>query len=216
MNFPPLSPGRIETHFYYPLDKHSMAPYNMARNYKGVNEMNVRSDNGMIPDKLPKHEMMRKRVQQYIGADEDTVETYWLFFHVAREILATFQNRLERFGLSDGKMYVLILLRYAPDNSMTPSELAERCEVTRGTITGLLDGLERSGLIERKNHPEDRRMLTIQLTAQGLAFIDEMLPRHFRRFGEMIKRADLSKEEQQQFMMILKKIQQGIPALLEE
>ena len=32
----------------------------------------------------------------------------------------------------------------------------------------------------------------------------------------MIKRADLSKEEQQQFITILKKIKQGIPALLEE
>ena len=86
--------------------------------------------------------------------------------------------------------------------------------MTRGTITGLLDGLERSGLIARKNHPEDRRMLTVQLTEQGLAFIDEIMPRHFRRFNEMIQRANLSKEEQKQLMTILKKIQQGIPALL--
>ncbi|GAC1356186.1 MAG: hypothetical protein NVSMB38_37430 [Ktedonobacteraceae bacterium] len=139
-----------------------------------------------------------------------------MFLHVAREILAAFQNRLERFGLSDGKLVILILLRHAPDHSLTPSELADRCEVTRGTITGLLDGLERSGLIARKNHPEDRRMLTIQLTEQGLAFIDEMMPQHFQRFGEMIKRTDLSQEELQQFMTILKKVKQGIPALLEE
>ncbi len=167
-------------------------------------------------EKLPKHEMMRRRAKEYINADEDTVETYWLFFQVAKQLLSTFQNRLERYGLSDGKMVILTLLRHAPDNTMTPSELAERCEVTRGTITGLLDGLERSGLIERKNHPEDRRMLTVQLTEQGLAFIDDIMPKHFRRFSEMIKRADLSKEEQQQFMTILKKIQQGIPALLED
>jgi len=193
-----------------------MAPYNMCMNYKGANKISLRMDTIMRPDKLSKHEMMRKRVQQFVDADEDTIETYWLFIQVAREILATFQARLERFGLSDGKLVILILLRHAPNNSLTPSELAERCEVTRGTITGLLDGLERAGLVERKNHPEDRRMLTIQLTAQGLAFIDEMLPLHFHRFGEMIKRADLSKDEQQQFMTILKKIQRGIPALLEE
>ena len=167
-------------------------------------------------DKLPKHEMMRRRAQEFINADDDTVETYWLFLHVARQILSTFQNRLERFGLSDGKMYVLILLRYAPNNTLTPSELAERCEVTRGTITGLLDGLERSGLIARKNHPDDRRMLTIQLTEQGLTFIDEVMPQHFRRFGELIKRANLSKDEQQQFVTILQKVMQGIPALLED
>ncbi len=197
--------------YNFSLDKHSMAPYNMVRNYKGVNKhMKIEME------KLPKHEMMQRRAQEYINADEDTVETYWLFFHVARQLLSTFQNRLERYGLSDGRMVILVLLRHAPNNTLTPSELAERCEVTRGTITGLLDGLERSGLILRKNHPEDRRMLTIQLTEQGLAFIDEIMPRHFRRFGEMIERANLSKEEQQQFMAILKKIQQGIPALLEE
>jgi len=182
----------------------------MGMNNKGVNDVQVGRD------KLPKYEMMRKRAQQFTGADEDTVETYWFFLHVAREILAAFQSRLERHGLSDGKLVILMLLRHAPSNTLTPSELAERCEVTRGTITGLLDGLERAGLVERKNHPDDRRMLTIQLTAQGLAFIDEILPRHFQRFGEMIKRADLTKDEQQQFMTILKKIKHGIPALLEE
>ncbi len=183
----------------------------MDVNYKGANKVDIRSDK-----LLRKTEIMRKRAQQYIGANDDTVEAYWLFLNVAREILSTFQNRLERFGLSDGKLVILILLRYAPDNSLTPSELAERCEVTRGTITGLLDGLERAGLIERKSHPEDRRMLTIQITKQGLDFIEEMMPQHFRRFGEMIKRADLSSDELRQFLTILKKIQQGIPALLEE
>ncbi len=187
-----------------------MAPYNMGGNYKEVNELQIR------PDKLPRHEMMRKQAQEVMKVDEDTVEAYWSFLHVARQILAAFQGRLERHGLSDGKLVLLMLLRYAPDSSLTPSELAERCEVTRGTITGLLDGLERAGFIERKNHPDDRRMLTIRLTEQGLAFIDEMFPRHFQRFGAMIKRANLSQDEQQQFITILKKIQHGIPALLEE
>jgi DNA-binding MarR family transcriptional regulator len=193
-----------------PIDKNSMAPYNMVRNYKGVNDVEIEID------KLPKYEMMRRRAQEYINADEDTVETYWLFFHVARQLLSTFQNQLERYGLSDGKMVLLLLLRHAPNNTLTPSELAERCEVTRGTITGLLDGLERSGLIARKNHPEDRRMLTIQLTEQGVAFIDEVVPQRFRRFNDMIQRANLSKDEQQQFMTILKKVMHGIPALLED
>jgi DNA-binding MarR family transcriptional regulator len=190
-----------------------MAPYNKDVNYKGANKLEIQADKLA---KLSKTEMMKKRAEQYIGVNGDTVEPYWLFLNVARKILSTFQNRLERIGLSDGKLVILILLRHAPNNSLTPSELAERCEVTRGTVTGLLDGLERSGLIERKSHPEDRRMLTIQLTKQGLDFIDEIMPQHFRRFGEMIKRADLSSDELQQFTAILEKIQQGIPALLEE
>ena len=162
-----------------------------------------------------RREAMKKRAKQYLGEDANSAETYLLFLQVARELLAGFQARLEEFGLSEGKLAILLMLYDAPDHSLTPSELAERCEVTRGTVTGLIDGLERSGLVERKSHLEDRRMLHIQLTPQGLTFVDEKLPQHFQRFKEMIQRAALSEVEQQQLRVSLNKIRNGVPALTE-
>lgn len=41
---------------------------------------------------------------------------------------------------------------------------AERSGVTRATITGLLDGLEKDDLVERQHRKDDRRMLSIHLT----------------------------------------------------
>ena len=39
------------------------------------------------------------------------------------------------------------------DKPLTPAELAERTGVTRATITGLVDTLERAGLVTRTPHP---------------------------------------------------------------
>ena len=162
-----------------------------------------------------KQEMMRRRAEQYLGEEACSIETYFLFLKVAREYFALSQARLAQLGLTEGKLAVLMQLHYEQDNGLTPSELAERCDVTRGTITGLLDGLERMGYIERRSSVEDRRMLTVHLTPQGVALIDESLPKHFRGMKEMIKRANLSEEEQKQFVSILKKVQAALPALTE-
>ena len=167
------------------------------------------------PPTLHKQEMMRRRAKQYLGEEADSIETYFLFLAVAREFFALSQARLAQLGLTEGKLAVLLQLHYEHDNGLTPSELAERCDVTRGTITGLLDGLERMGYIERRSSAEDRRMLTVHLTPQGVALIDESLPKHFCGMKEMIKRANLSKEEQEQLISILKKIRDALPALTE-
>ncbi|MEY2463907.1 MAG: hypothetical protein QOH64_2045, partial [Acidimicrobiaceae bacterium] len=53
------------------------------------------------------------------------------------------------------------------DRPLCPNELGERRLVTRGTVTGVLDSLEERGLVVRTPHPDDRRMLLIELTAKG-------------------------------------------------
>jgi DNA-binding MarR family transcriptional regulator len=159
--------------------------------------------------------MMRKRARQYLGEETSTVETYFTFLLVARECIALSQALLAQLGLTEGKMGVLMQLHYEQSNGLTPSELAERCDVTRGTITGLLDGLERTGFIERRHYAGDRRMLTVHLTPQGNAIIEDIMPKHFRALKEMIKRANLSEEEQRQFVATLEKIRAALPALQE-
>ena len=51
--------------------------------------------------------------------------------------------------------------------SLSPKQLAEALDLTTGTVTALLDRLERAGLVARTPHPRDRRMLQISLTPLG-------------------------------------------------
>jgi DNA-binding MarR family transcriptional regulator len=60
---------------------------------------------------------------------------------------------------------VLGLLR--DHGSMSPSQLGERLIVTRATVTGLVDSLEKRGYVRRSAHPSDRRSQIIELTPAG-------------------------------------------------
>lgn len=43
------------------------------------------------------------------------------------------------------------------------------------TVTGLLDTLERRGLVQRRPHPTDRRSLLVSITDQGRRLLDELV-----------------------------------------
>ncbi len=56
-------------------------------------------------------------------------------------------------------------------------ELAERMGVTRPTVSGVTDTLERRGLVERRGHAGDARLRTVALTAAGERTFEELFPR---------------------------------------
>jgi len=59
---------------------------------------------------------------------------------------------------------------------IAPGELAERMHVTSGTMTSLIDNLERQGLVTRRPDPDDRRRLLIDVTKDAQAILDVVLP----------------------------------------
>jgi DNA-binding MarR family transcriptional regulator len=160
---------------------------------------------------LPRHQLFLDLVRQVSEADIPSVETYVYFLRVAGDIFAQQQAFFERYELSEGKLAVLLLLRQAPQSRLTPSALAEAAGVTRGTMTGLLAGLERSGLVKRTQHPEDGRMLSIELTEPVLDLFERLLPERITRIVAFM--SSFTQEEQQQLRALLEKMERGLPAL---
>ncbi len=158
-----------------------------------------------------RYQLFLDLARQVPEADLATVETYLYFLRVASDIFANQQAFLGRYGLSEGKLGVLLLLRQAPHYRLTPSALAEAAGVTRGTMTGLLTGLERSGLVKRDEHPEDGRMFSIELTMPALDLFEQMLPERINRIMEFM--SSLTEEEQHQLRAFLEKMERGLPAL---
>src|SRR5664279_1507836 len=78
---------------------------------------------------------------------------------------------LRPLGVSAAGGLVLGILR--DHGTMSPSELGERLIVTRATVTGLLDSLERRGFVSRSANPADRRSLLVEVTPAGLAVVQE-------------------------------------------
>ncbi|WP_327308098.1 MarR family transcriptional regulator [Streptomyces sp. NBC_01298] len=118
-----------------------------------------------------------------------------------------------RFGLSTGRYRLLADLEDC-GGEKSPSQLAAGLGVSRATVTGLVDGLEREGLVARRSSREDGRATVVVLTARGAQRLRDMAPEHFRRLESMV--GGLTEAELGTFLELLDRIAQGIGALVEE
>ena len=158
---------------------------------------------------LPKYESLLQRAQRYPQVDPRAIEACLVLLRTATDILSAIERVLQRFGMSQGKFTVLMVLSRDHDSAMNPSELAQRCGVTRATMTGLLEGLEREKMIHRQGDRTDRRRAVVRLTQTAKDFLDGMLPDHFTRFHQLM--IDLSEEDKQHLTALLQKIGGRIP-----
>ena len=102
-----------------------------------------------------------------------TVENYgaegsvgYLMRRVVNVIRQGVDRRLEAVGLTDAQWVPLLKLKFG---GATPvAELARGCEVDAGAMTRMLDRLEAKGLVRRVRSTVDRRVVTIELTPEGV------------------------------------------------
>jgi DNA-binding MarR family transcriptional regulator len=89
---------------------------------------------------------------------------------MAGRSLSLLQERwAEQHQLSSGRLAVMFRLMRCGDTAL--GDLAEGVDSTPRNITGLVDHLERDGLVERVPDPEDRRSVRARLTDKGRATI---------------------------------------------
>ena len=121
------------------------------------------------------------------------------------------RHTLDRYQLSPSARGVLAVVEGAGE-PLEPTVIAERLVVTTGSMTSLLDNLEKRGLIRRLPHPEDRRKILVNITPPAQAIVDELLPTLHAREREVMNAA-LSATEQRTLLRLLAKLQQaGIDA----
>jgi DNA-binding MarR family transcriptional regulator len=145
---------------------------------------------------------------EYPGASALATECYANFWRAA-EMLMELHNRQTRdeYGLSPNGRQILAVVEGAGE-PLEPSVIAERLLTTTGTMTSLLDTLEKRGLIERLPHRDDRRKLLVQITPAAQTIIDELLPSLHARERAVMSDA-LTVSEQRQLLQLLAKIQQA-------
>ena len=125
----------------------------------------------------------------------------------AADLLMALHNRhtLDEYQLSPSARQILAVVEGAGE-PLEPSVIAERLLITTGSVTSLLDNLEKRGLIRRLPHPEDRRKLLIEITPAAQAIVDELLPALHAREREVVSAA-LSADEQRDLLRLITKLQ---------
>lgn len=100
--------------------------------------------------------------------------------------LAEFRYQIRRFlnvseqaaraaGLEPQQYLLLLALRGLPEGKQaTILTLAERLQLRHHSVVGLIDRLEKRGLVRRVQGKEDRRKVLISLTARGEQILDNL------------------------------------------
>ena len=77
----------------------------------------------------------------------------------------------ERLGITPVQLKALFKINNNPNISL--GELAEKLKLTNSTVSGVIDRLVHSGLVERVVPPGDRRTISIHLTSAGKKTLDQ-------------------------------------------
>jgi DNA-binding MarR family transcriptional regulator len=67
-------------------------------------------------------------------------------------------------GVNETDLRCLEILMQGPAESVTPRDLADELGLTTGSVTAMLDRLERIGYLTRSPHPTDKRRLIVRAT----------------------------------------------------
>ncbi|WP_034483450.1 MarR family winged helix-turn-helix transcriptional regulator [Actinomadura oligospora] len=99
------------------------------------------------------------------GADILTDRLGYLLKHVQARLTEESARALEPFGITGRELAVLAVL--GESRPISQLEGAGRLGVDRTTMVGLVDRLERRGLVERRRSEQDRRKNVVALTGDG-------------------------------------------------
>jgi DNA-binding MarR family transcriptional regulator len=92
----------------------------------------------------------------------------------ARQLLDTFDQLLRGHALTQPQYNILRILRGAGASGLPSGEIGERMVGRDPDVTRLLDRMEERGLVVRNRSTADRRVVTTQLTAEGLRMVDAL------------------------------------------
>lgn len=129
----------------------------------------------------------------------------------ARLLRKLIDRRLQPLGLSRAQWSILAIL--SNHEGLSQSQISSELEIEKSTAGRLIDQVEKSGWIERRPIPGDRRLWGIHLTDQARQLLAEVESVILQTRTEMLR--GLSAEQQQNLSEILQTVKSNLSAALE-
>jgi DNA-binding MarR family transcriptional regulator len=126
-----------------------------------------------------------------LNVDLTAVEALMALRLAGRSLHHLQERWAESHGLSEGRMGVMFRLYRGGDCAL--GDLAGSLDTTPRNMTGLVDHLERDGLVERVPDPDDRRSVRARLTPAGKERIEGIWKEGIENQFEMVR--GMSKED---------------------
>ena len=101
---------------------------------------------------------------------------YYLISRVSLVVTSALKKAFAGAGVEQVKpAYLCALMSLWQEDGLKVIELGKKAGLEPSTMTGLLDRMERDGLVSRTTDPRDRRVLRINLTETGRQLRDPVL-----------------------------------------
>jgi len=105
-------------------------------------------------------------------------------------------------GINPTEFAVLELLYHKGRQPL--QKIGTKILLASGSITYVVDKLEKRGLIKRVSCPSDRRVTYAEITEEGAAFMEKIFPEHEKNLHELMNA--LTPEEKDTAIELLKKL----------
>jgi DNA-binding MarR family transcriptional regulator len=140
---------------------------------------------------------------------EALMSVWWTSIMLKKISTKIFQPELA----SEAQFNVLMLLKDT-HKPMTQNDLSRKLLVDKSNITGLLDRLEKQGLLVRSAVEGDRRSYHVELTKEGRRVVNKLDKRYTGAVEAVMN--ELTSEEHDVLIRLTKKVRTGLMKQLDE
>lgn len=146
------------------------------------------------------------------GVKQDVDPILETFVFLYTESRRATKDIAREHGLTGPQVTVLKLLEGVGDLSL--SELSERIQARNSTITGIVDRMERDGLVVRRRSERDRRVVEIVLTPRGQTLARAIPVQPMQMFASALR--SLPAEDREALRRILRAMSDHVRTLTED
>ncbi|MFG6116525.1 MarR family winged helix-turn-helix transcriptional regulator [Halobacillus sp. MO56] len=141
--------------------------------------------------------------EQYQQKKEDpSLKLFVVLSKAERSIEDLVKKDIQRYGLNATEFGVLELLYHQGEQPL--QKIGEKILLASGSITYVVDKLEKKAYLERIPCPNDRRITYASITPKGEEMLNKIFPAHWKQIEEITN--GLSEEEKVQAIELLKKL----------
>lgn len=131
-----------------------------------------------------------------------TNQPFLLLMQTSKAIQERIRDEMSINNLSITEFSVLEVLYY--QGKQTIQQIGNRILISSGSMTYVIDKLEQKEIIKRNDCREDRRVIHITLTAEGLELMEKIMPNYQDMVDSFF--GDLTGDESQLLVCFLNKV----------
>jgi MarR family transcriptional regulator, 2-MHQ and catechol-resistance regulon repressor len=131
-----------------------------------------------------------------------TNQPFLVLMQTSKAIQERIRDEMANNNLSITDFSVLEVLYL--NGKQTIQQIGHSILISSGSMTYVIDKLEQKGLLNRNDCPDDRRVIHVTLSDNGMALMEEIMPKHQELIDYMF--GELSSDEAQIIVNLLKKV----------